>query len=85
MENKYEAQEKYRSKLKDEVLLHYGGVCAYCGFSDKRFLTIDHINGVDKKERKNERAGYGLYLRLRRDNFPKGFQVLCFHCNTKKQ
>ena len=84
--NKYQAQEEYRARLKREVLDHYGRKCALCGFdSDERFLTIDHINGVMKSEKKNQRAGYGLYLRLRKDNVPDGFQVLCFHCNTRKQ
>ena len=85
MNNKYKAQEEYRTRLREEVLNHYGAKCALCGFSDKRFLTMDHINGLAENEPENQRAGYALYLRLRRDNFPKGFQVLCFSCNTRKQ
>lgn len=83
--NKYAAQEKYRKKLKEEVISHYGGKCANCDCTDIRYLTIDHINGVSKKEPANQRAGYALYLRIRREHFPNGFQVLCFYCNVRKQ
>ena len=82
---KYTAQEKYRKILKEEVINHYGGKCVRCGCIDIRYLTIDHINGLSKNEPKNARAGYALYLRIRREKFPDTFQVLCFHCNFRKQ
>lgn len=82
----YTNQKKYRDKLKKDILDHYGRKCVICGFdSDDRFLSIDHINGLSENEPKNQRAGYGLYLRLRRDKFPKGFQTLCISCNRNKQ
>lgn len=81
----YQAQEKYRNKLKAEVLQAYGNECVKCGMKDTRYLTIDHINGLSPDEDMNKRSGYRFYLRLRRDKFPPGFQVLCYACNIRKQ
>ena len=81
----YTAQEKYRYKLKSDLLDHYGHSCKMCGMEDRRYLTIDHINGLEENEPKKLRAGYGFYLRLRREGYPDGYQTLCFHCNIRKQ
>jgi hypothetical protein len=70
-------------KRKVETINHYGIVCACCGEDNVDLLTIDHVNGGGKKHRKEigVRAGYGFYSWLRNNNFPTGFQVLCFNCN----
>lgn len=72
---------KVHARLKNLMLEHYGKVCACCGESDPRFLTIDHIEGRSIEELKGKSSGYHLYSRLKREGFPGGFQTLCFNCN----
>lgn len=52
-------------------------------------LEIDHINGNGNKERKEVTGhltgGESFYLWLKRNNYPKGYQVLCANCNLKKR
>ena len=78
----------YRQKIKSEVLSHYSNgelKCSCCGENEIKFLTIDHINGRNKKDKPiDKRSGCGLYQLLRKLNFPTGFQVLCFNCNAAK-
>lgn len=77
----------YRDAVKDEVFAAYGGYkCVCCGESNKRFLTIDHINNDGHIHRKeiNSRGGVGIYNWLKREGFPPGFQVLCYNCNMGK-
>lgn len=78
--------KRYREKLKKDVLEGYGGKnpqCACCGEDNPIFLTIDHIHEGGGKHRKeiNKRGGIEFYCWLRRNGYPKGFQVLCFNCN----
>ena len=80
------AVKKYYHKLRLEILIHYGGnppKCACCGESHIEFLTLDHIHGGGNKERKKYSKGgsYGLWLHLRKSNFPEGYRVLCMNCN----
>lgn len=79
---------EYRERIKDAVFQAYGGyVCACCGETEKRFLTIDHVNNDGNKHRKEIgfRGGIGMYLWIHKNNFPPDFQVLCFNCNHGKQ
>ncbi len=76
-----EAQHKSYLKLRIRVIQHYGGKCACCGMKPLKFLAIDHINGGGNKHRKKLGGAYNFYLWLVRENFPKGFQVLCHNCN----
>jgi hypothetical protein len=43
------------------------------------FLTIDHINGGGNKHRQQIRSRICHWLK--KNNYPEGFQVLCFDCN----
>lgn len=87
--NKEKRQKKRRetqNKRKLEVFNHYGGSkCACCGETIFEFLTIDHINGGGSQHRK-EIGGLGhvLYRWLIKNNFPDGFQILCYNCNCAK-
>ena len=74
--------------LKEEIFAAYGGYkCACCGETIKEFLTIDHINndGAEMK-RKNihGRPSMSFYTWLKKNNFPPGFQVLCWNCQWGK-
>lgn len=79
-----------RYRLKYEILNYYSKgqmKCTYC--PERRFeaLEIDHINNDGYLERKEDkrRAGFRLYQILRKNKFPKGYQVLCSSCNRIKQ
>lgn len=82
-----QSNKRNRIKLRKEVLTHYGGnppKCACCGESHYEFLSIDHINNDGKQHRKQVGIGMRMYYWLRKNNYPKGFQVLCFNCNLAK-
>lgn len=75
---------RYYRELKQKILDHYGFECACCGVSEFEFLTIDHMNGGGNKHRKEVGSGVAFYLWLIRNNYPKGFQILCYNCNCSK-
>ena len=63
------------------VIKAYGGKCVCCGETELDFLCIDHINGGGAKHKKE--VG-NLYSWLRKEEYPAGFQVLCWNCNHGK-
>lgn len=71
-------------KLKSLIIETYGNICACCGEDAIEFLSIDHINGGGHKHRKKTGGGTSFYLWLKRNNYPPGFQVLCYNCNQAK-
>jgi len=72
----------HRRKLRQTIIQAYGGKCACCGEDRIEFLSIDHIGGGGNKHRKSlGRTGYHFYYWLKRNNYPKGFRVLCHNCN----
>jgi len=74
-------------RYKAQVLQHYGGdspACS-CGFSDRRALSIDHIEGGGCQHRKEIGAGVNFYRWLVKNSFPEGFQVLCMNCQFIKR
>jgi len=83
-----ELQEKARQKrlkIRLEVIKYYGGKCICCGEDCMEFLTIDHIKGEGRKHRRSLGGANRFYNWLRKNNFPKGFQVLCMNCNWGKR
>ena len=72
--------------------------CSCCGENKFLiFLTIDHIRGrkftddymtpKSKKSSRNSRMGIRgnlLYVKLERENFPSGYRVLCWNCNSAR-
>jgi hypothetical protein len=85
--------KKWKLALKIRVLQHYSNgllTCAYCGYSDLRALSIDHVasNGAEhRKQLKNNKRGEGkcLYVWLEKNHFPPGYQVLCMNCQFIKR
>lgn len=77
--------------LKTEVLTHYGNgklICVCCGETNLVFLTLDHINGREEGDRgwnKNKKSGRVLWSYVKREGFPKGYQTLCWNCNSGRQ
>jgi hypothetical protein len=80
--NKYTAI--IRKQERDKVLEHYGRKCSCskCPETKEEFLTIDHIQGKGHRHRK--KIGGHINKWLIKNNFPLGFQVLCFNCNSAK-
>jgi hypothetical protein len=75
--------QRHRQINLNAALKHYGTTCNYCGQSDPAYLTIDHINGGGVQFRKT--ASFDTMPNwLRRNNYPDGFQTLCFNCNCGK-
>jgi hypothetical protein len=72
-------------KIKEKVFEIYGEKCACCGELEKSFLTIDHINNDGATHRKEIGNGGDRILRwLRKNNYPEGFQILCWNCQWGK-
>jgi hypothetical protein len=85
IKNKDLIKEKYKAfmlRMKMEVFSHYSNgtiECSCCGENTLEFLTIDHINGCNKEQRKKE--GKPIYRYLKKHNYPEGYRILCCNCN----
>lgn len=67
-------------RVREDVISAYGGKCSCCGEHRDEFLALDHVNGDGAKERK-EANGSNLYYRVRRENYPDRYRILCHNCN----
>jgi hypothetical protein len=80
-------ERKIRLKRKTVCCIHYNKnnecCCDRCGFSDIRVLTIHHINGGGRKQ--GSQTTDRFYMWLIKNNFPSGFQTLCFNCQYIKR
>lgn len=71
---------KYRLNYRSLIFEHYGKICVCCAERQRIFLSIDHIENDGRKHRNTDVAFW-----IVRNNFPKGFQILCFNCNCAKK
>lgn len=76
--------KRFRDKIRADVIAAYGGACRCCGEDELVFLTIDHVIPIRRADRSGGDSSYSLYLRLRRLDYPDGYQVLCYNCNHAK-
>lgn len=84
---------KAKNKLKSEVFSVYScgnPKCNHCGTTELELLTIDHVNGDGSKHRReifnnNRSGGYKMYQWIKRNDYPKDFQVLCYNCQYRKR
>lgn len=81
-----------RHQLLKTVAGHYSSgatQCSACGEDDLAVLTIDHIGGGGRSHLKSispgMRRGRKFYQWLIRNQFPQGYQVLCFNCQFVKR
>lgn len=87
---KKEADKSARlnAAMRKEVFGAYGGYkCACCGEREPAFLSIDHVDNNGAEMRRtgvHSRGGTHFYQWLRKNGYPKGFQVLCMNCNVGK-
>lgn len=78
---------KYIESRKRKVFEHYGGSkCGMCEIDDFDVLTVDHINCGGTKHRRSFKNydGQAIYRWIIKNNFPKGFRILCRNCNWKE-
>lgn len=76
------------AEMKNLVYNAYGGYkCACCGETEVSFLTIDHVNNDGGHMRKNVHGSTGTRTLqwLVNNNFPEGYQILCWNCQWGKQ
>ena len=76
-------------KIRNKVLEHYGNKCVCCGETRNHFLTIDHINNNGAKHRREisvngDGKNVNINSWLVKNNYPDGFQILCWNCNCAK-
>ena len=59
--------------------------CNCCGENTSLdFLCMDHVSGRKKGKQMDTRRRNALYSYLKRNNYPSGYQVLCWNCNSAK-
>ena len=80
-------QNAYDAKMRDEAIDFLGGKCIQCGFSDKRALQFDHINGGGSKEYRDSASKSGYHRKKWKSviNGEGKFQLLCANCNWIKR
>jgi hypothetical protein len=80
--------KRNQDRCRDEVYGAYGGYkCNCCGETEQMFLSIDHVHNNGAEERKSGKykgSGSAFYAWLCKNNFPKGYQVLCMNCQVGK-
>lgn len=81
-----EYHKKKADNLRKDILFHYSnGImkCALCGYDNVLALCIDHINGGGLKQRRELKitGGTQFFRWLKKNNYPKGYRVLCMNCN----
>jgi len=77
-------RSEYGKKCRLEAIAYYGGKCACCGEIIEEFLTIDHIKGGGTQHRKKVGNGWAFHAWLKRNDYPKGYRVLCWNCNCSR-
>lgn len=78
-------EKRHNNRVRYEVLYHYSnGImeCRCCHENCYDFLTIDHVNNDGAEHRR--KINGSLYRWLIKNNFPEGYQVLCYNCNCAK-
>lgn len=80
-------QRRYALAAKHKIVNHYSNgtnTCRCCGENNIDFLSIDHIVNGKGNPKTEVKSGYNLYIQLIKDNYPEGYQILCYNCNQCK-
>ena len=73
-----------RAEMRGAIFALLGSECVRCGFSDKRALCVDHINGGGHKERQASTSTTAYYRRVLEVG-AADYQILCANCNQIKR
>ena len=89
-ENRLKVLQYYSKRLSKSNI----PCCNCCGLNSHiEFLTVDHIAGrqemdsepeLKKLKYMSKLSGTALVIWIIKNNFPKGFQILCKNCNQSK-
>jgi len=89
-ENRLKVLQYYSKRLSKSNI----PCCNCCGLNSHiEFLTVDHIAGRQEMDSEPELkklkyisklSGTALVIWIIKNNFPKGFQILCHNCNQTK-
>ena len=89
-QQKSEYNRQYHLKIKEKIINHYSKgtmtcCCDGCTENQIEFLTIDHEddNGAEHR-RIIGIGGHNTLLWLIRNNYPIGYRVLCWNCNSAR-
>ena len=86
IEERRARDRQHYQDLKRIVFEHYGKKCQWpdgCDVSDPDMLQIDHVDGHGGKERRRGIICRTLYAFLIKNDFPKGYRLLCANHNWK--
>ncbi len=80
----------YQRQVRKRVIEHYGGIppsCACCGEGRYEFLSLNHLGprgsgNIDRKKYRGSQAGVLRFIV--KNNFPEGYNVLCYNCNLSR-
>jgi|ERR1017187_1899893 hypothetical protein len=79
----------WNQRARNACLNHYGRVCACCGETDMRFLTLDHVNGDGNAQRKTHTSLNLVQVLVKQVRetgiWPNDLQTLCYNCNMAKR
>lgn len=78
--------KRRRGEIIGQIFNILGAKCVTCGYSDRRALQIDHVDGSGAEERRR-RNGFTLpyYLHILKHIHEGRYQVLCANCNQIKR
>lgn len=72
-----------RQEIKNNIFSYYGGKCNLCNENDYDKLSLDHISGNGRSDRKlilKTDSGSAYYKWVLK-NKPNNLRLLCFNCN----
>jgi hypothetical protein len=80
----YRKTHNYNDRIQSTLLEIYGSVCACCGESERKFLTIDHVNNDGAEKRRT--YGKSKYRRwLSQQPKQPDIRTLCWNCNCGRR
>lgn len=86
-QNRVIRNREYQS-VRNAIFELLGASCRQCGFSDRRALQIDHVNGGGSAERlRTKKTGWSGYKFILEKIMTGStdYQILCANCNWIKR
>jgi hypothetical protein len=83
-EERYKSRRKYVKSVWKQIFDMYGWECACCGEDNPAFLTVDHVNGRGREDRKGNGSGTPYLNRIIKEHDNTKYQILCWNCNCAR-